>query len=84
MAGSVKGLTNNSKGIVNMAIVVAIGLAILGNIGNLSVMGNASVAGTPNASIASFITGVASYADWASLLVLVGVAFYLFGVFDKK
>jgi len=84
MAGSIEGLIKSSKGIVNMAIVVAIGLAILGNIGNLAVMGNASVAGTPNASISTFITGVASYADWASLLVLVGVAFYLFGVFDKK
>ena len=79
MAGSVKGLTKNSKGIVNMAIVVAIGLAILGNIRNLDF-----VTTTINTSLGKFVTGVGSYADWASLLVLVGVAFYLFGVFDKK
>ena len=79
MAGSIEGLIKSSKGIVNMAIVVAIGLAILGNIGNLSF-----VSTTINTSLGKFVTGVASYAYWASLLVLVGVAFYLFGVFDKK
>ena len=84
MAGSVKGLTKDSRGIVTMAVVVAIGLAIVGQVGNLDVMGNASVAGTPNASIAKFITGIGSYADWASLLVLIGVAAYLFGVFDRQ
>jgi len=72
-------LTNSSKGIVNMAIIVAIGLAILGNIRNMSFVDTVI-----NDSLGTFIEGVGSYADWASLLVLVGVAFYLFGVFDKR
>ena len=76
---TVGSLTKNSKGIVNMAVVVAIGLAILGNIRNLDF-----VTANINTSLGKFVTGIGSYADWASLLVLIGVAAYLFGVFDRQ
>jgi putative Mn2+ efflux pump MntP len=72
-------LTSNAQSLVAMAFVVGIGLVILSKFKTVG-----GVTAAANSSIDSFITGIGEYANWAGIIVLVGVGVYLLRQFLQK
>lgn len=69
---SIKMFEKGTDGLVNFAIVLAIGLTVLSTLGNTT-----GLSVTANTTIQSIITGLAGFADWIALIVLLIVVAYL-------
>lgn len=79
---SIEKLSNGAKGIGSFAIVIAVVLVILGTL-----YSNTSLTLAANTAVGKFIDGIAQYADWIGIIVIVSVGAYLLGMmgaFGKK
>ena len=76
---AIEKLTQNSNQLVGMAFVVGIGIVILSKFQSVSGIGSDA-----NTAIGNFISGIDDYADWISIIVLLGVGTYLLKSFVMK
>ena len=70
---SVESLSKDTKAIGVLALTVALVMLILGQF-----TGTTGITSAANTSINSFITGLGAYASWVGIIILIGVAAYLF------
>jgi len=78
MSEGLGGLSKQAQSVVLFAFIVAIGLIVLGNFQSTT-----SVTTAANSSLTKFVTGLGTYADWVGIIIIVGIAGYLFYMMKK-
>ena len=75
---SLENMSKSANALASLAFVVGLILIMLSKFTSVT-----GITSTANTAVNNFITGIATYADWAGIIVLIGVGVYLLAHFRK-